>query len=180
MDSAVTKLVTGARVARPLPNSRATYLVPILGSGHVPVTFLPLLPGPDRPPPRQQKGSSQAVAVEKTKETLSARCALSLSLSLSLSLRVRFLAFFRFHIIIAFPMRVVHACHTVDCELVVGLIVWCQVLVQFSVHWRQLCVLWLLAGERGWSNKKKSRRASGRFEAGDGMRLIKFLRSFWS
>lgn len=96
--------------------------------------------------PRQQKGSSQAVAVETTKETLSARCAVSRSLSLSLG--VRFLAFFRFHIIIAFPMRVVHACHTVDCELVVGLIVWCQVLVQFSVHWRQLCVLWLLAGER--------------------------------
>jgi hypothetical protein len=35
--------------------------------------------------PRQQKGSSQAVAVEKTKQTLSARCSLSLSLSLSLS-----------------------------------------------------------------------------------------------
>lgn len=55
--------------------------------------------------PRQQKGSSQAVAVETTKETLSARCAVSRSLSLSRSALPCFLPISHHH-------RVPDACGT--------------------------------------------------------------------
>jgi hypothetical protein len=141
----LTKLVTGARVARLLPNSRATY-IPSTHTGQWARTgylyrllSLPLLPGPDRPPHEatERLFASRRGGEDEGNALCSLR-ALSLSLSLSLSHRQSSLPcfLFRFHITIAFPMRVVHACHTVDCELVVGLIVWCQVLVQFSVHWR--------------------------------------------
>jgi hypothetical protein len=99
----LTKLVTGARVARLLPNSRATY-IPSTHTGQWARTgylyrllSLPLLPGPDRPPHEatERLFASRRGGEDEGNALCSLR-ALSLSLYLSLSLtdRVRFLAFF--------------------------------------------------------------------------------------
>ncbi len=134
----VTKLVTGARVARSLPNSRATYL-PSTHTGQWARTGYFLYHCcPDRigPPKATERLFASRRGGEDEGNALCSLRARALSLSLSLRQSSLPCFLFRFHIIIAFPMLVVHACHTVDCELVVGLIVWCQVLVQFSVHWK--------------------------------------------